>query len=85
MPVSFLVTVIKVMMPEFSDIPQTLIISCNNLFHNACLKSFIHSFISPFIQEIFTSAYYVLNMVLGTRDIVENRTSKDPDLMELAS
>lgn len=34
------------MMPEFSDFPQTLIISCNDFFHNACLKLFI----DPFIQ-----------------------------------
>lgn len=80
MSVSFLIVFIKVMMPEFYDFSQTLIISCNDLFHNACLKLFIH----PFVQEIFTSAYCVLDIVLGTRDIVENETKEDPGLTELA-
>lgn len=78
MSVSFLVVFIKVMMPEFYDFPQTPIISCN-LFHNAFLKLFIH----PFVQEIFTSAYCVLDIVLGARDIVENETKEDPGLTEL--
>lgn len=77
MAISFLVVYIKVMIPEFSDFPQALIISCNNLFHNACLKLLIHSF----IQQIFTSSYQVFDIVLGTGDIVENKTSKKPHLM----
>lgn len=70
--VSLFVVFIKVMMSEFSDFPQPLIISCTNLFHNACLKSLIHSLV-----HLYNKYLLVLKTVLGTNDAVENETSKN--------